>query len=385
MKDKEQLIILFRKYLADQHTEAELDEILRYFQLLEHDDQLVRLIEQELEQPLDADTSLVTAIGEQVAHSLFQQTRPATVHKLNQWLRYAAAMLLCGVIGVGIYQYTRETDIPAERPLMAEHIIQPGGNRATITLDNGQTLTLSEDQGGIINKDEVLTYADGSAIKGLEAVQLVTLATPRAGQYTVTLSDGTKVWLNAASELIYPTHFDKAERSVQVRGEAYFEVARDPKRPFIVRTDKQQISVLGTTFNIHAYADETVQHTTLVEGAVMIENLKDQKSFRLNPGQQAVSKAGDVLSILQVDPQEYVSWKNGIIILNSYDLPEILRQLERWYDVEFGAIPAGIKSAHVFGMIKRDVPLNDVLKTLSDNYSTIQFKINGRRITMETQ
>src|SRR5690606_29389515 len=105
------------------------------------------------------------------------------------------------------------------------------------------------------------------------------------------------------------------------------------------------------------------------------------QSFRLKPGQQAVNKADD-LSILEVDTLEYVSWKDDIMILNSYDLPEILRQLERWYDVEFGEIPSGIKPIRVFGMIHRNVPLNDVLKTLSDNFNAIQFKVNGRRITM---
>src|SRR5690606_16245702 len=129
---------------------------------------------------------------------------------------------------------------------VTEKVILPGGNRATVTLSNGEVLTLSEEHGELINKDNVLAYGDGSAIHSLDGSQLVTLATPRAGQYTVTLSDGTRVWLNAVSELVYPARFDSQERSVWVKGEAYFEVAHDAQRPFIVHSEGQRIAVLGT-------------------------------------------------------------------------------------------------------------------------------------------
>ncbi|HLT86848.1 MAG TPA: FecR domain-containing protein [Sphingobacterium sp.] len=380
MGDKEYIINLFKKYLNDQYTEKELDEILAYFSLEEHDSDLTHLIEQELKHASELDIELIDSIGKQVAHNLFRQTKPTKVFTYRHWLPYAAAVLLICTAGFWLYRYTIESNPAIEQQVMIEKIIPPGGNRATITLDNGQVLVLSEDQEGIVNTDKTLTYIDGSAIRGLEGAQRITLSTPRAGQYMVTLSDGTKVWLNASSKLIYPTSFAEDERIVHISGEAYFEVARDAERPFFVHTERQSIQVLGTRFNVQAYVDEAMQHTTLVEGAVMIKSIKGSDIFRLKPGQQVIANEDDELSILEVEPQEYVAWKDGNIILNSYDLPEILRQLERWYDVDFGAIPAGAESDRVFGMIKRDVPLHDILRSLEDSYNTIQFKINGRRV-----
>jgi len=384
VENKEQISLLFRKYLEQQHTEAELEEILRYFQLTEHDEFLIQLIEQELDKVPDSDSSLIKSIGDDVAHNLFKQTRPRELRKTRRWLPYAAAILVFFAGGVALYQYQYKSHAD-DNILATENIILPGSNRATITLGDGQVLTLSEDQEGIINKDDALVYTDGSTIQALESVQLVTLATPRAGQYAVTLSDGTRVWLNAVSELVYPTRFEENERSVRVKGEAYFEVAHDSDRPFIVHSDKQRIRVLGTQFNIHAYADEAIQHTTLVQGSVEVTSIETKKIFQLKPGQQAISKSDGELSIVPVEPQEYTSWKDGIIQFNGYELSEILRQLERWYDVDFGEIPAGIKSDRLFGRIQRDVPLNDVLQTLRDNYNTIQFKIDGRRIMISRQ
>ncbi|SMG44557.1 FecR family protein [Sphingobacterium psychroaquaticum] len=380
MEDKAHINNLFKKYLDGSVSEAELDELLRYFHLTDHSEVLHELILQELDQEPDADATVVAAMGDQIAKKLFQQTKPSNNFQFKRWLAYAAAALLFGAIGFGTYRYLNTEGTTSSPQVVHENIIQPGGNRATITLDNGQVVVLREDQEGIVNKGDALFYADGSPVEGLGEVQQVRLTTPRAGQYTVTLHDGTKVWLNAASELIYPLHFDSRERHVQVDGEAYFEVAHNPLQPFVVKTQKQQIHVLGTRFNVHAYTDEAMQHTTLEQGAVEIQSPNNPTSLRLKPGQQAFTTGTEALALRTVDPQEYISWKDGIIMLNSYDLPEILRQLERWYDVEFSDLPAGITSDRVFGMIQRDVPLNDVLQTLKDNYNTIQFKINGRRI-----
>ncbi len=382
MGNKEHIINLFKKYLNDQYTEKELDEILAYFSLEEHDSKLVHLIEQELEHVSEIDNELINSIGEQVAHNLFRQTRPKPTKVLTyrHWLSYAAAMLIIFMTSLWLYRYTGESKPEIKEPIIVEKVIPPGGNRATITLDNGQVLILSEDQEGIVNSGKTLAYIDGSTIQGVRDARSITLTTPRAGQYRVTLSDGTKVWLNASSKLIYPTSFAEDERIVDISGEAYFEVAHDAERPFFVRTERQTIQVLGTRFNVQAYVDEAMQHTTLVEGAVMIKSVKGRDIVRLKPGQQVIANEDDELSILQVEPQEYVAWKDGNIILNNYDLPEILRQLERWYDVDFSAIPAEAESDRVFGMIKRDVPLHDILRSLEDSYNMIQFKINGRRV-----
>lgn len=383
MKKQERIYILFTKYLEKRCTDAELDEILRYFQLPEYDEQLIQLIEQELDREIEVDDSMIKSIGDDIADRLFKHTRPQTSFIQRRWIPYvAAAILMFFAVATTIY-YISSADLEGNRLVATEEVILPGNSRATITLSDGQVLTLSEEHEGVVNTGNSLIYTDGSTIKTLEENQHVVLTTPRAGQYAITLSDGTRVWLNAASQLVYPTRFESNERSVQVKGEAYFEVVHDSSRPFIVHTEGQCIKVLGTRFNIHAYDGGKIQHTTLAEGSVEVQAVGGQGKVRLEPGQQAVSKGDRTdLSITRVDPYEYTSWKDGVIALHGYELGEIINQLERWYDVDFGEVPEGIKSDKLYGMIRRDVPLNDVLQTLRDNYKNIQFEINGRRVIM---
>lgn len=383
MKKQEHIYILFTKYLEKRCTDAELDEILRYFQLEEYDEQLIHLIEEELDREIEVDDLVIKSIGDGIADRLFTHTRPQTSFNLRRWIPYAAAAILAFFAVAATVYYISSAALKGDRLVATEEVVLPGNSRATITLSDGQVLTLSEEHEGVINTGNLLIYTDGSTIKTLEENQLVVLTTPRAGQYAITLSDGTRVWLNAASQLVYPTRFESNERNVQVKGEAYFEVAHDPNRPFIVHTEGQRIKVLGTRFNIHAYGNGKNQHTTLAEGSIEVQPVGGEGRVRLEPGQQAISKGdGADLSITHVDPYEYTSWKDGVIALHGYELGEIINQLERWYDVDFGEVPEGIKSDKLYGMIRRDVPLNDVLQTLRDNYKNIQFEINGRRVTM---
>lgn len=385
--ERDELITLFYKYRSNQCSPEEAERLIQHIQSGQDGELVESLIGDVSVEDFSGEISEIADLNESLDRVLLrvQQNKKKrsefTVFYRRlpmRWVAATAAVLLT-VFVIRHLDGKRESD--PEAASLELHEIAPGGNRATITVDDGRVLVLKENQEGIMSKDDALIYADGSSINGLEPTQFVTLSTPRAGRYAVTLSDGTNVWLNAESELVYPIRFDKNERNVYVKGEAYFEVAHDQNRPFIAHTNKQDIRVLGTKFNIYAYDEEAVQRTTLVQGAVIVQNNNLQQSFRLKPGQQAVNEAND-LSILEVDTLEYVSWKDDVMILNSYDLPEILRQLERWYDVEFGEIPSGIKPVRVFGMIHRNVPLNDVLKTLSDNYNAVQFKVNGRRITM---
>ena len=376
---------IYERYLKGECSQEELVLLLRYFREHGDDPILVQRIEEVLQRsvPDEVDSPHVESVlRENHGHIIGQireenNPRPRFVARTY---RYAAAVaVLFFIVGLVLYKYGLKLTSEAMDMADTETIIQPGGNRATITLADGQVLELSEDQDGFLSNGDDLVYADGSTISSLEEVQTVVLSTPRAGQYTVTLSDGTRVWLNAASEIVYPSRFDGDERIVELKGEAYFDVARDDSKPFVVYAAQQRIEVLGTQFNIQAYGDGDIQRTTLVSGAVSVANPATEENIRLKPGQQAQSDSQGVLRVRQVDTDEYVSWKDGIILLNSYGLTEIVQQLERWYDVEFGAIPKKVKTVKVFGMLQRDVPLNDVLNTLSDNYN-VQFKIDERRI-----
>jgi len=202
------------------------------------------------------------------------------------------------------------------------------------------------------------------------------LSTPRAAQYQLVLPDGSKVWLNAASSIHYPTAFAGKERKVEITGEAYFEVAQDARLPFIVKTNGMEVKVLGTHFNVNAYEDEAMVRTTLLEGAVLMT--KDAATALLQPGEQAqLTKAGDLKLVHNADIAEAVAWKNGLFQLNSADVPAIMRQMARWYDVEI-VYEEGVPDGHISGKVPRGMNLSQVLEIFE--VSGVHFKIEGRKI-----
>src|SRR5699024_5260550 len=190
------------------------------------------------------------------------------------------------------------------------------------------------------------------------------LTTPRGGQYQLTLPDGTKVWLNAASSIRYPTAFTEHERQVKITGEAYFEVAKDAHKPFIVTVDNMEVKVLGTRFNINAYADETTINTTLLEGSVKVVSSTDNiRSLILNSGQQVqLDKVGQMELVKNADVGEVSAWKKGLFVFHSDELPAIMRRLSRWYDVEVEYKNNTVPTTHFTGAIQRDVNISEVLK-----------------------
>jgi ferric-dicitrate binding protein FerR (iron transport regulator) len=222
----------------------------------------------------------------------------------------------------------------------------------------------------ISNTDSVLTYKGNSDSRSLA---FNTLSTAKGEQYSVTLSDGTKVWLNAASILRFPIQFTGEDRRVEVTGEAYFEVARDASKPFFISSGDMHVQVLGTSFNINAYANEPIVRTTLLEGAVRINHRVD-----LSPHQQSrIEKGGDIKVLKDIDVDEVVAWKNGAFSFNNADITTVMRQLERWYDIE--VVYEGDKPADVFyGGISRSSTLMEVLKILQA--SKVRFRLEGKRL-----
>lgn len=382
--DKRQYIAqLYEKYLQDQYSTEELKELMDLMNVDEHRDYVIQILEDSLQRKPTADINLVNSIDKKVSQQIFGLTRRNRKLRKLQYLKYAGILLLFFSISIVLFTYMQNRTDQGEMYLShTEKIIWPGTNRATITLDDGRRMDLNETQLGIIQSANGINYMNGKAIKGLKKSRLITLSTPRAGQYFITLQDSTKVWLNAMSEIVFPSSFDGSERKVEVKGEVYFDVAHDANKPFVVQTEQQEIYVLGTQFNVKAYEDELYQTTTLVEGKVTVKSPESQEKIWLSPSTQAVSQRGQKPKVLNVDPMEYTSWKDGVIVLNNYDLSEIIKQLERWYDVDFGGVPVDVGAERVFGMIDRDVPLNDVLETLMDNYKNISFEIEGRRVLM---
>lgn len=369
---------LFQKYLDGNTTKQELEELLRYFDLTAHTEQLQGLILAQFEKEAPSNISeqrldhIAQRVDDTVLHHIQSKDKVSPIYK---WIISVSAAAIL-IIPIMIF-LNKEQDTPIKIAGQSEEI-QPGSNRATLTIDNGESIQLSEQQEILLNKGDTIGYENGESILVSGTVQWATLSTPRAGQYQMVLDDGTKVWLNAASQIKYPTRFTSNERKVSITGEAYFEVVPDRDKPFVVETEHQTVRVLGTKFNIEAYPGTDVQSTTLVEGRVQIETENMGNTRILRPGQQAKTISGTT-SILEIDPSDYIAWTEGLIMLNSLDLNQVLRQLERWYDVEFGSIPASLGKKKVFGSLKRNLPLGDVLPALESNYD-VKFIIKGRRI-----
>ncbi|MGK6352831.1 FecR family protein [Parapedobacter sp. DT-150] len=375
MERKQQLAHLLRAYLEGRATRKEIDALLRYFQLTEESDELVRLIAEEFDQPVheSIDPRQVSDINKRISDRLSRHIGSAGRSKgkrrlgFIRFLPYAAAAIIILLI---TWLEIRDRQQPAIEPKLvnAEEIL-PGGNKATLSLPDGRTILLDEEQEGVIIKDDHISYVNGAgkAIIRLNAeiAEQLTLATPKGGIYAVTLPDGSRVWLNSSSVLKYPSRFTGGQRLVEIEGEAYFDVTPDAEHPFVVRSGGQEVGVLGTEFNISAYPDEPKSRTTLVEGKVQIVNRLSMAVRDLVPGEQATVD-GKQTHIQKVDVTQYTAWKDGFFYFDGVAPQIAFDQMERWYDIEVvygGKIP----STRFFGMIDRNGTLHDALIVLKES------------------
>lgn len=305
-----------------------------------------------------------------------ESTEPIRFRRLRKWLPYAAALLIAASAVTYFFLEERSNQELKIVDLKTEDIA-PGGNRARLTLADGQTIDLSEQQNGIIVSDGI-TYLDGTVVDTLlrakqstkEATPLV-LTTPKGGTYQLTLADGSNVWLNAASTLKYPSHFDHNARIVELEGEGYFEIAKDTERPFKVRSKGQEVEVLGTEFNVSAYPDDDVTKTTLVEGKVRLLADATGTNVMLLPGEQG-SLVNDVIDVRKVETELFTAWKEGFFYFDRLPTRAALGQLARWYDLEL-IYEGELAKVNMFAYIERDKPLSAVLKSLEK--SGLKFKI----------
>ena len=286
---------------------------------------------------------------------------------------------------------------PAEQVVKADdkrvadtHDIAPGSNKAILTLADGSQVVLEDAHNGDITRQKNVTisktkngqlvYRAGGTVRPAEnkIPAFNTIKTPVGGQYRVVLSDGTKVWLNSGSSIKFPVTFVGNERSVEIEGEAYFEVAKDKKKPFKVFSDDQVVEVLGTHFNVNAYKDEANIKTTLAEGSVKVSS--DGVSNMITPGQQArLSRKSHAMNIVAVDTDAAISWKDGLFVFNDEDIHSIMRKVSRWYGVE--VVFQNDINEKFGGVISKFENVSQVLKILEVT-ETIHFKIEKRRITV---
>ncbi|HVK50012.1 MAG TPA: FecR domain-containing protein, partial [Pseudobacter sp.] len=260
--------------------------------------------------------------------------------------------------------------------------IQPGKEGAVLTLADGSQVSLDSVKNGVIAMQYGVTarVINGALVYEGSGSQLQynTMSTPKGRQYQLTLPDGTKVWLNAASSVKYPTVFTGNERNVSISGEVYFEVAKKSSQPFRVAVDRKlTIDVLGTSFNVNAYPDETTLYTTLIDGAVRVTGSKAGNSQVLKPAQQAVLANGESISVNNnVDTDKVLAWKNGVFNFEGASLADVMKQIERWYDIEV-VYEKGIPDIKFWGKITKDVPLSGMLIALEK--TKVHFKMENNR------
>lgn len=314
--------------------------------------------------------------------------------RYQKLIRIAAVLLL--LLSVGTYFFNLRN-----KPLAVPDItaIQPGGNKAFLTLANGEKISLTDaDNGALTNQAgiKISKTADGqlvytactSCAKDVESTAVNTIETPRGGQYQVHLPDGTRVWLNSSSKLVYSillnTH---QERKVQLTGEAYFEVARNDQRPFIVQTRVQELKVLGTHFNINSYIEEPYIRTTLLEGRVQVSLMeKDasqqaKESVILKPGEQSLI-AGKEIKVEKVNAGNTVDWINGYFVFNKESLESIMRKISRWYDVDVSYENEAARQQVFSGTVSRFKNISELLEKL-ELTGPVKFTIKGKQVKVE--
>ncbi len=366
---EEELRRLFGKFLQRNCSEAEIRRLMEYA-----DEDLLRPVWEELlehvgvegtagelyaryQHPVDKVFNRLSFLTDDL-----QQQR---VFSVRRYWWAAAAIFLLLISGTWFFMRRPQTQ---DVTMAAVYDKAPGTDKARLTLADGKVVTLDSTGKGQVVQGNTGIQQQGGLLKysaGIHATGFNTLSTPRGGQFRVVLPDGTAVWLNAATSLRYPTAFDGNERVVMLRGEAYFEVAKNTAKPFRVQIDEHTaVEVLGTHFNIHAYSDENQISTTLLEGkVVMTKNDATLRRVVLDPGQQAVADKEQLQLSKQVNIDQVMAWKNGMFNFEGMDLPSVLRQLSRWYDVEIiyeGKIP----TRKFGGEMQRDLSLQQVLRIL---------------------
>lgn len=410
--DDVRLRYLLKKYLENQINSDELQELTTFVRRGDRINSLNDIID-DLWKEQDHDKSLPIrseAIYQAILHHPNVKGNPPTAgpyRKCNTaarlWVAGIAASLLIGIV-LFFHHRSSIPETAYTHTISATDTIVPGGNKATLTLADGQAIDLSAAQNGIVVGDEV-TYEDGSSVFGLKTENKkmksevgsdtgprtndLQLSTPKGGTYQVTLSDGTKVWLNAASKLTYPSRFMATERIIELDGEAYFEVApmhkhgnrTSPKIPFVVKTKNQMVQVIGTQFNVSAYADEQETRTTLVEGSVQIVNLISNVSSKLAPSEQSVVRGGQT-AINDVETETYTAWKDGYFAFPDTHISHVMTTIARWYDIEI-AYEGDMANKYFGGTISRFEDFKTLLKMI-ELTGSVRFKIEGRRVVVMT-
>lgn len=385
--DQAYLENLFRSYATNSISESEYARLMDLIAEAKRDDELYAFMEKvwnsgELAEPFTEIQSAVLfkriledqrVAGDKRRNELphAQTSERKSTFFSSRYIRgMAAGLIILFSAGLLFYKLKERGQTVAQIAYTAQDI-KPGGDKALLVLANGEKINLADT---LYRVQEQSADTTGQLVYN-------SISTPAGGQYRVLLPDGTRVWLNASSSLHFPVSFRSLKtRPVRLEGEAYFEVAHNKAQPFLVDAGEQQLEVLGTHFNIDAYANEPAIRTTLLEGAVLIKHhhAQDLRETRLKPGQQSALNAQKI-SVSEVDPDLALAWKKGYFSYKDEALPSIMRKLERWYDVEI-VCDEELKDVHFEGTISRFKNVSEILRKF-ELTGLVHFKIEGRRIT----
>ncbi|MCZ2460525.1 MAG: FecR domain-containing protein [Chitinophagales bacterium] len=406
MQKKSDIENLFRKYIENKCNPEEADQLLSYFGIPGNEDVLKELIEKYFELNNAPDSAEYREILDRVYHDIQEEINLQKEYGIiepkiipiykRKWFRLSAAAVL--VLGLSFLGYNtlnkkdrNERDTTIAKTEVEGTYISPDIYSTELKLDNGTVINLDKAENGkimqsgniiILKENEKIVYkkikADLTEVNSKYAPVYTTVSTRNGKESHIVLEDGTEVWLNAASSISFPMEFSASERKVRIKGEAYFEVTKNPLKPFRVQIDSNssdgEIEVLGTHFNVSAYPGEEVK-TTLLEGSVKIK--RDNETKMLYPGDQASYSQGKISVEKNVDVNQVMAWKQGLFIFNNADIKTIMNQMARWYDVE--VIYKGKITAEGFtGKIYKSLPLLNFLKIIKLN--GVKIKLEGKKV-----
>lgn len=424
MESRSNLNRLYERYLKRECDAVELRELFGYFRT--QDEQVLReLISKELDKTeMEAYDGASREAKLGVLYGNIRSRIGRKSYPYARFLPYAAAAMFLIVLGFGAYHYFLNDRGANKAQLTTRNDVGPGGNHATLTLADGTKMRLDEATNGILAEEsgiKIIKTEDGQIVYGSQSrgarsytSTYNTIETPRGGQYKIILPDSSVVWLNAASSLRFPTRFDSTERRVELKGEAYFQVAkankvegvghkveggkalsglaalRENKIPFIVATEGQVVEVIGTQFNMSAYEDEAVVKTTLLEGSIKVSPTywtgrqpATGNSQILKPNQQSI-RSPKGLSVVNVDVENVIAWKKGDFMLGEEDFKTTMRKIARWYDVDIVYGDDAPTELELGGWVSRSKNISAVLKIM-ESTGKVHFKIEKERRVIVTK
>ena len=376
---KQRIAALILKEKMDELSKSEKEELTSWLQVSPKNEKIyVRLQEKSFSEDIARYQQISTARGLDNYRRRYNMQKNSRL--LGKW--YWAAAVVAFVIGISTLFFYQEAP-----PTVAQATISPGSSKAMLILNNGEIISLSEknkteivatEELSIRNEGSQLRYTVSENTKNEQANNYNELIVPKGGEFTLTLSDGTKVWLNSQSKIKYPVIFNDITREVYLEGEAYFEVTKDTQHPFHVNVKNGvSIEVLGTSFNVRSYMDENTIETVLEKGSVRMSQGKD--AVILIPGNQAVYLPNEPIRLTTVNTELYTAWRHGQYIFMNESVENILKQLSRWYDIEVFYSNEAAKSVVFSGDVRKYDNINTLLEAM-EILGGLHFKINGKTL-----